>query len=113
MASYGYDWHKGSRARVISAADALALARRMGARVRREPVSANAHFAYVDAKGVHREVWMVDGPAFAQERRLASAFKPQGVALWRLGLEDLGLKPPAPPAPGALIPNPCDPLPTR
>ena len=120
LASYGYDWPKGGRARVISAADALALARRTGARVRRDPVSANAHFAYVDAKGVHREIWMVDGPAFALERRLASAFRPQGVALWRLGLEDpglwtasdAGLKPPPPPAPGAAVPNPCDPLPT-
>ena len=119
LASYGYDWPRGGRAQVVSAADALALARRMGAPVTRDPISANAHFAYVDARGVHREVWMVDGPAFALERRLASAFKPQGVALWRLGLEDpglwsasaAGLKRPPSPAPGAPIPNPCDPLP--
>lgn len=119
LASYGYDWPRGGAARVISAADALALARQTGAVVARDPVSANAHFAYVDAKGVHREVWMVDGPAFALERRLASGFRPQGVALWRLGLEDpglwsasgAGLKPPPAPAPGAPVPNPCDPLP--
>ena len=122
LASYGYDWPRGGRARVISVADAIALARRTGAAIRRDPVSGDATFAYVDPKGVHRDVWMVDGPAFALQRRLASAFRPQGIALWRLGLEDPGLwsqpasgglKPPPAPAPGAPVPNPCDPLPTR
>ena len=118
LASYGYDWPKGGRARVISASDALALASSRGVAVRRDPASANATFRYVDAKGTHREVWMVDAPAFALERRLASAVQPKGVALWRLGLEDPGLwsrsapvlEAPPPLAAGAALPHPCDPL---
>ena len=118
LASYGYDWPKGGRAEVISDADALALARHIGAVVKRDPVSANADFTYLNARGTRHEVWMVDGPAFALERRMATAIRPQGVALWRLGLEDpalwtagAALKPPPQLAPGAPTPNPCDPLP--
>jgi spore germination protein YaaH len=118
LASYGYDWPKGSNAKVISAPAALALAAAKGAPIRRDPASSSAWFAYTDDNGHGHEVWLVDAAAFALQRDIAASFKPAGIALWRLGLEDPGLwsksvprlPRPARPAPGAPLPHPCDPL---
>jgi spore germination protein YaaH len=118
LASYGYDWPKRQNAKVISIADATALAAQKGAQIARDPASANTTFSYTDDNGRRHDVWMVDGPAFGLERRIAATFHPRAVALWRLGLEDPALwtgagprlKPPAAPTPGAPLPHPCDPL---
>ena len=120
LASYGYDWPAGAVGKPISVADAVALAAREGAQVRRDPPANNPNFTYSAANGVRHTVWYLDARAFAEQRQAASAFRPRGYALWRLGLEDPAIwsLPPAPapaharpPAPTtAPLPHPCDPL---
>jgi peptidoglycan-N-acetylglucosamine deacetylase len=120
LASYGYDWPAGAVGKPISVADAVALAASKGATIRREPPPDNPNFSYLAADGVRHEVWFLDAGTFAEQRQLASAFRPRGYALWRLGLEDAAIwslpTAPAParatpPAPSAApLPHPCDPL---
>ncbi len=123
LASYGYDWPHGGTAKVVVADGLDAAARAKGATLRRDPVSGDATFTYTaDGKARH-EVWAVDAAAFAAQRRIAAAFHPKGIALWRLGLEDPdlwrqpppppNLKRPAPLAPGADPPQACEPLPPK
>ena len=119
LAAYGYDWPDGKPGKPIGAGEAIALARRMKVQVQRDPVSANAHFAYAGPGGRPHQVWFVDGPAFAADRAAAAAFKPRGYAVWRLGLEDPALWS-LPHAPSAAVgkparatgpaPHPCNPL---
>jgi spore germination protein YaaH len=120
LANYGYDWPSGAVGKPISVTDAVALAAQKGATIRRGPPDQNPNFTYQAADGVRHEVWFLDARSFAEQRKLASAFRPRGYALWRLGLEDAAIwkLPPAPaparatpPAPsGAPLPHPCDPL---
>ena len=117
LAAYGYDWPDGRPGQPIGAAQALALAARVKAQVKRDPASGNAHFSYAGAGGQPHQVWFLDGKAFDADRSVAAAWRPRGLALWRLGLEDpaiwsLARAPqprPGPPVPGP-APHPCNPL---
>jgi spore germination protein YaaH len=113
LASYGYDWPKGKKGAVISAAAADRLAAAKGQTVQDDPGS-NAHFGYTAADGTAHQVWWVDGADFARQRAIVEPRGVRGVALWRMGLEDAGLWT-AKPAPlrEAATPPPvdCEPLP--
>ena len=119
LGAYGYDWPSAAPARVVSVADARALARTAGAEPTRDPGSNAEHFAYNDAAGRPHGVWYADAVNFAAQRGRALAQHPRGVALWRLGLEDAALwasldRPPPAPAisqPGQVAPIPCSRLP--
>ena len=119
LGSYGYDWPEGGAATPIGADSAIRLAARTGAKVARDPVSRNPSFGYTDAKGRRHVVWYLDAQAFALGRGAATAFRPRGIALWRLGLEDPSLwtTPPQTSSRRAAshspLPHPCDPLPRR
>ena len=116
LAAYGYDWPEGKPGQPIGAAQAMALAARMKAQVKRDPSSGNAHFSY-SAGGQGHQVWFLDARAFDADRSAAAAWRPRGLALWRLGLEDpaiwsLAQAPEARRgAPGSgPAPHPCNPL---
>jgi spore germination protein YaaH len=122
LASYGYDWPLRAPGRAIAVEDARALAGRTGARIVRDPLSGDAHFAYASAGGSKHEVWFVDAPPFEAQVRAAAALGVRGVALWRIGLEDPAIwSLPRPFVRGAVraypadapLPHPCDPLPPR
>lgn len=113
LASYGYDWPKGKKGAVISAAAAARLAAAKGQAVQ-DPPGSNAHFGYTAANGLAHQVWWVDAADFARQRAMVEPRGVRGVALWRMGLEDASLWT-AKPAPlrEAATPPPvdCEPLP--
>lgn len=107
LADYGYDWY-GSSAPTLTAAQAIALAARVGATIRWSNRQGEAYFAYTSASGASHIVWFEDGASEALRIRLAEADHIGGVALWQLGGEDPGTwrwlarYDPAAPSPGAL-----------
>lgn len=86
LGAYGYDWPDGRPAAVVSAADAARLAKTAGQTPAREPPAANPHFSYPG-----HTVWYLDAAAFRAQRAAVEASHAQGVAIWRLGLEDPAL----------------------
>lgn len=88
LGAYGYDWPQGGVARVVSAADAVALARQTGQTVIRTAPDSNPHFAYRGSDGAAHQVWWLDAKAFRAQRGAALARHVRAVAVWRLGLED-------------------------
>jgi spore germination protein YaaH len=88
LGAYGYDWPAGAPARVVSAPQAVLLAKANGQAIAREAPAANPHFTYTDPTGDSHAVWYLDAAAFRAQRAAALARHPRGVAIWRLGLED-------------------------
>ena len=88
LAAYGYDWPDGKPGQPIGAAQAMALAARVKAPVKRDAASGNVHFSYAAPGGQPHQVWFLDAKAFDGGRAVAAAWRPRGFALWRLGLED-------------------------
>ena len=85
LASYGYDWPAGRKAKVA----AIGALPAHGA-IQHEPGS-NAHFSYVARDGSRHQVWYVSGADFARQRAMLEPLGLKGMALWRMGLEDPSL----------------------
>lgn len=118
LGAYGYDWPAGRPAAVLSAPDAVRLAKTTGQAVTRALPDANPHFAYTGPDGARHSVWYLDAAAFKAQRAAAEAHRARGVAIWRLGLEDPAIWTNAAPAaavgPPPTPPNPrCVALPPR
>jgi spore germination protein YaaH len=88
LGAYGYDWPAGQPAQVVSAPQAVQLAKANGQAIAREAPAANPHFAYTGPSGDTHAVWYLDAAAFRTQRAAALARHVRGVAVWRLGLED-------------------------
>ncbi len=110
LGAYGYDWPAGQPAQVVSAPQAVQLAKANGQAVVREAPAANPHFAYKGPLGDTHTVWYLDAAAFRTQRAAAEARHVRGVAIWRLGLEDPAIWARAIPA-AALGPPPAAPRP--
>jgi spore germination protein YaaH len=88
LGAYGYDWPAGQPAQVVSAPQAVQLAKANGQAIAREAPAASPHFAYTGSTGDTHAVWYLDAAAFRTQRAAALARHVRGVAVWRLGLED-------------------------
>ncbi|MGY1805922.1 glycosyl hydrolase family 18 protein [Blastococcus sp. SYSU D00669] len=86
LATYGYDWAGGQGA-AVTAAEAAALARRVGASPRWDADAAGVTFTY-EADGVAHTVWFEDARSLAAKQELARDAGLRGVAVWRIGGED-------------------------
>ncbi|MGY1730616.1 glycosyl hydrolase family 18 protein [Geodermatophilus sp. SYSU D01045] len=86
LATYGYDW-VGEQGAVLGAADAVALAERVGARPRWDDAAAAVTFTYTE-NGQEHTVWFEDARALAAKQDVAVEHGLRGVAIWRLGGED-------------------------
>jgi len=110
LGAYGYDWPAGEPAEVVSAPDAVQLAKAKGQAIARTAPDANPHFAYKGPQGDTHTVWYLDAAAFRAQRAAAEARHARGVAIWRLGLEDPAIwaktAPSAPTAPAPATPRP-------
>jgi spore germination protein YaaH len=91
---YGFDWPAGggpaNRGTALSYDGIQALIARWGAQPTLDPVAQEMTFTYTDDKGVHHEVWYVDGPTLNARYEKALARGLGGVGVWRLGQEDPG-----------------------
>jgi len=93
MATYGYDWIKGStRARGLSVPQARALAKRTGAAIQWDPVAQVPWFSYWEG-GVERVVYFEDERSLAPKLDLVTKYGLGGIAIWRLGLEEPAIWP--------------------
>ncbi|MBS0362663.1 MAG: hypothetical protein JSR98_14905 [Proteobacteria bacterium] len=114
LGAYGYDWpmggdHGAGIAKVVSAAQAQALAKLNKAAVTRGAPDGNPHFNYQGGDGKPHQVWWLDAGTYRAQRAAALARHVRGVAIWRLGLEDPALWAKAGAAP-ALTPGPAAPF---
>jgi spore germination protein YaaH len=91
MPMYGIDWPNGGGSAnpgtPLEYDNIMALASLYGATPEWEPTAADPHFSYVDAGGVHHDVWYSDQQSIATRVALAESLG-LGVGLWHLGSED-------------------------
>lgn len=87
VATYGYDW-VGDEGRSLTAADALALARRMDGVPLWDDAAGSMTFEYVDDAGGLHTVWYEDARSLAVKQQVAADTGLRGVAIWALGGED-------------------------
>lgn len=86
LPNYGYDWtlpYKPgeSRARSIGNEEALAIARKFGAEIRFDEISATPFFHYND-NGVQHEVWFEDARSYLAKLRLIEEYGLAGAGIW-------------------------------
>lgn len=86
LATYGYDW-TGTRGVELSAADAVALAKKVHATPVWDAAGGGTTFGY-SRHGRRHTVWFQDARSLAAGVRIAAAAHLRGVAIWRLGGED-------------------------
>jgi len=89
---YALDWRAGEGEVPASAAasqytDVVSLARRVGAKPRRDPASQELTFGYRGPEGAEHVVWYMDSGAVDSVLRIAEEAG-LSIGLWRLGLED-------------------------
>lgn len=88
-----YDWASGQpAAKAYKHPEAVAEAARTGATITFDPVALNPTFTFAE-DGVTHRYWMLDAATLFNQVRTASAFRPRGYALWRLGQEDPAIWP--------------------
>jgi spore germination protein YaaH len=91
LPTYGYAWRRGAAAAVVSYADAVQLASRMGVSLARDTISGMPHLVRPDSV----DVWVSDAPLLATLTGLVKRSGVHRIALWRLGLEDPAIWGPA------------------
>ncbi|MEV7730234.1 glycosyl hydrolase family 18 protein [Streptomyces sp. NPDC087917] len=93
LPAYGWNWTVGSKARAthVTAREAEALRRRVGAPYAVDAASGTPHFTYVDADGERHEVWYQDANGAATHLAVLARHGVRGVGLWALGFEEADL----------------------
>ncbi len=86
VGTYGYDW-VGSSGVDLGAADAAALAARVGVEPRWDDAGAAVTFSY-EQDGQRHTVWYEDALSLAVKQEIAVEAGLWGIAVWRLGGED-------------------------
>ena len=90
VAGYGYDWAKGGEGVDISYQQAMARANRKSATpVNFDNSTYNLSFRYVGDDGKSHDVWFNDAASAYNVLRAAEDYETAGVAVWRLGEEDV------------------------
>lgn len=91
VAGYGYDWPSRGTGSVLTACEALDLARKHRVPVHWDPQARCPHIKYIDSKGVVHDVWYEDGRSATAKLDLVVRYDLAGIAIWRLGMEDVYL----------------------
>jgi cellulose synthase/poly-beta-1,6-N-acetylglucosamine synthase-like glycosyltransferase/peptidoglycan/xylan/chitin deacetylase (PgdA/CDA1 family)/spore germination protein YaaH len=91
LGNYAYDWQSGHDAVEQTFDEALLTARESSSTITTDPLSLNPSYTYSDDTNNTHTVWMQDAATAFDEYQTLGAFHPHGVALWRLGSEDLGV----------------------
>jgi peptidoglycan-N-acetylglucosamine deacetylase len=87
----GFDWDEFQGRKEISIPAAWTLLERSHATLQFDGRSLNPNFDYRDIKGHHHEVWFLDASTAFNQMKAALPYKPAGVAISRLGVEDPGI----------------------
>lgn len=89
VGNYGYDWHDGTADNMTNE-EAWLAARDSDAIITFDKQSGNSAFSYEESGSVH-QIWMLDAASAWNQLRAADSMGVSGVALWRLGSEDVGI----------------------
>lgn len=86
--NYGYNWtlpyQRGTAADSISNTEAVSIARRYGAQIQFDPVSASPYFNYFDQSGKEHVVWFEDARSIQAKLMLVRDLKLTGIAFWNV-----------------------------
>ncbi len=89
LGAYGYDWSdRGGEATTMTFQESMLAARDSEADIDFDADARNPNFEYDEDDGSHHHVWLLDAVTIHNQMLAASAYKPAGFALWRLGSED-------------------------
>jgi len=91
MAVYGYDWTQGvNYPRTLTYQQAVDLAKNLGVTIIYDQTAQESTYTYVLDGKVH-SVWFEDSKSFSAKLSLVNSYKLSGIAVWRLGQEDLNI----------------------
>ncbi|MDI3518621.1 MAG: spore germination protein [Caldanaerobacter sp.] len=91
MAVYGYDWTQGvNYPRTLTYQQAVDLAKNLGITIIYDQTAQESTYTYVLDGKVH-SVWFEDSKSFSAKLSLVNSYKLSGIAVWRLGQEDLNI----------------------
>ena len=88
IGAFAYDFGRPAALSKISIPSAWSLLRNSEAKLSLDARSLNPWFRYTDAAGVVHDVWLLDGVTFFNQARAALTYRPAGLALSAVGLED-------------------------
>jgi peptidoglycan-N-acetylglucosamine deacetylase len=92
LGQYGYHWREDQpEAVTLSVSEAMALGRAAGNGPWLEASSRNPNAEWQDANGIRHHLWYLDAASAWNQLRVASRTGTAGVAIWRLGSEDVTL----------------------
>jgi cellulose synthase/poly-beta-1,6-N-acetylglucosamine synthase-like glycosyltransferase/peptidoglycan/xylan/chitin deacetylase (PgdA/CDA1 family)/spore germination protein YaaH len=91
LGNYAYDWQQGKETTEETFDEALLNAKESSTTPTTDPLSLSPTYSYYDEANALHEVWMQDATTAFNEYQVLGRTYPKGVALWRLGSEDLGL----------------------
>jgi len=89
--SFGYDWVKGGKADAVTFHEATLAAHDSGVDIGFDRASLNPNYSYAEEDGTVHQVWFLDAVTLYNEMKVASAWRPRGFAVWRMGSEDPGV----------------------
>jgi len=84
---YGYEWKAGETAKTIRFADSMARACHAGEGPIENNPKGGPNFTYTAQDQLYT-VWFLDAATFYNQKKMAEAKGTEGIALYRLGLED-------------------------
>ena len=92
MGSYAYDWNLDStdQADSLTFSDCMDLVDQNKLSISWDEKSGNAYMTYEDSGDKHI-VWLLDAATFYNEVNYSTTQEAKGIALWRLGSEDMSL----------------------
>lgn len=89
IAAYGYDWTlDGKDGKAITASDVNNYVKQYGGKILWNDTFKVSYYRYKDEKGKDRIVWFENAQSTQFKLKLAKSKGLQGIAIWRLGLEN-------------------------
>ncbi|MCX7779325.1 MAG: glycosyl hydrolase family 18 protein [Negativicutes bacterium] len=89
IAAYGYDW-AGEKVESVEHKQISALIQQYKPAVRWYEPSKSPYFTYKGTDGLNHQVWFENARSISYKLDLANKYDIAGVAMWRLGGEDVG-----------------------
>lgn len=89
LPAYGFDWNYDRPApRYLSHDLAMQTARQYGSSINWNDAAQVPYFTYTDENGSWHQVWFENSSSWAAKLDLVNKYNLQGIAIWRLGMED-------------------------
>ncbi|MBC8061299.1 MAG: fibronectin type III domain-containing protein [Clostridiaceae bacterium] len=87
VAAYGYDWaSSGTKAYGVNGMNNLAATN--NTTIKWDDVSKTPYFNYTDTSGIYHSAWFENGQSLGYKLDLVNSYNLNGIAIWRLGLEN-------------------------